>query len=155
MIEEIAKAVSLVLLPSMLKFLFGPLAGKAAGLGLITTMIATAAGMMASVVAFTYFGEFLRTKILKYLKLGPKPDFNDRQNSSFFKKYGVAGIALLTPVILTPIGGTLLAVSATSNKKKILVYMLISACFWSVVITSAVYFGYDAILKFIKQIQPL
>jgi hypothetical protein len=33
--------------------------------------------------------------------------------------------------------------------------MLISSLFWSAVITAAVYFGYDAIIKFVKQIQPV
>lgn len=154
MVEELIKAFSLVLLPSTLKFIFGPFAGKAAGLHLLTTILATSGGMMVSVVAFTYFGEFLRAKILSYF--GKKNQrLSERKNSNFLKKYGLAGIALLTPIILTPIGGTLLAVGVTPNKKKILLFMLISALFWSAVITTAVYFGYDAILKFVKQIQPV
>ncbi len=151
--EEILKAISLVFLPSMLKFIFGPIGGKAAGLHLVTTMIGTAAGMMASVVAFTYFGEFLRTKILSRFTKKEKPEQEQRKN--FFKKYGLAGIAIFTPVILTPIGGTILAVSFTSNRGKILLYMLISACAWSAIITAAVYFGYDAVVRLIKDIQPV
>lgn len=156
MIEEIIKAVSLVLLPSTLKFIFGPFAGKAAGLHMLTTMIATASGMMTSVVAFTYFGEFLRARIIKYFGKNNSLDSKKpKENSTFFKKYGLAGISLLTPVILTPIGGTLLAVGVTPNKTKIIFYMLISACAWSVIITLAVYLGYDAILILIKKIQPV
>lgn len=154
MVEELIKAFSLVLLPSTVKFIFGPLAGKAAGLHLLTTILATSGGMMVSVVAFTYFGEFLKVKILSYF--GKKNQrLSERKDSNFLKKYGLAGIALLTPIILTPIGGTLLAVGVTLNKKKILFYMLVSALFWSAIISAAVYFGYDAVLKFIKQIQPV
>jgi len=104
--EEILMAFS-VYLSSMIKFIFGPIGGKAAGLHLITTMVVTAAGMMTVVLAFTYFGEFLRAKILH--RFFPKKELQEKaptNRSAFFTKYGLAGIALLTPVILTPIGGT-------------------------------------------------
>jgi hypothetical protein len=52
----------------------------------------------------------------------------------------------LTPIILTPIGGTLLAVSSGSPREKIVFYMFISASFWSVVISSAVYFFGNEVL---------
>ncbi len=154
MIEELLKAFSLVLLPSTIKFIFGPFAGKAAGLHMITTMAGTAAGMMVSVIAFTYFGEFMRAKILQYF--GKKNQrLSERERSTYLKKYGRAGVSVLTPIILTPIGGTILAVSISPNKKKIILYMLISALFWSAVVTAAVYLGYDAIVKFVKQVQPI
>jgi hypothetical protein len=151
--EEILKAFSLVYLPTMLKFIFGPIGGKAAGLHIVTTMVGTAAGMMTVVVGFTYFGEFLRARVLDKLfkPRNPRP----QKNSSFFRRYGLAGIAFFTPVILTPIGGTLFAVGFTRNREKILVYMLVSACFWSAVLTLAVYFGYDAVVRLIKDVQPV
>lgn len=151
--EEILKALT-VYLWSMVKFIFGPIGGKAAGLHLITTMIVTTAGMMTMVVAFTYFGEFIRKKILDriFKKRANKPP---KENSNFFKKYGLAGVALLTPVILTPIGGTLIAVGVSPNREKIILFMLISACVWSVIITCAVYFGYDAVMHYIRKVQPV
>lgn len=153
--DEILKALS-VYLSSMIKFIFGPIGGKAAGLHLLTTMIVTAAGMMTVVVALTYFGEFLRKKILdRFRKARPVPvEPKPSRYSGVIKKYGLAGIAFLTPVILTPIGGTILAVSVSPNREKILLYMLISACVWSVILSSAVYFGYDALMEFIERVQP-
>jgi membrane protein DedA with SNARE-associated domain len=153
--EEILKALS-IYVSSMIKFIFGPIGGKAAGLHLITTMVVTAAGMMTMVVAFTYFGEFLRAKILH--RFFPKKELEEKapkKRSAFFTKYGLAGIALLTPVILTPIGGTLLAVGVSSNREKIIFYMLISACVWSVILTLAVYFGYEAVMNAIDSVQPV
>lgn len=153
--EEILKAFS-VYLSTMIKFIFGPIGGKAAGLHLITTMVVTAAGMMTMVIAFTYFGEYLRAKILH--RFFPKKESSDqppKQRSAFFLKYGLAGIAFLTPIILTPIGGTLLAVSVSSNREKIIFYMLMSACVWSVILTLAVYFGYDAVMNAINKVQPV
>lgn len=152
--EEILKALS-VYLSTMIKFIFGPIGGKAAGLHLITTMVVTAAGMMTVVVAFTYFGEFVREKIINRIrKSKPRVEATDNQKG-FFKKYGLVGIALLTPVILTPIGGTLVAVSMSPNREKIILYMFISACAWSVILTLAVYFGYDAIMNFVNKVQPV
>jgi membrane protein DedA with SNARE-associated domain len=152
---EILKALS-VYLSTMIKFIFGPIGGKAAGLHLITTMVVTAAGMMTVVVAFTYFGEFLRSKILH--RFFPKKESEEKmpkKRSAFFTKYGLAGIALLTPVILTPIGGTLLAVSVSPSREKIILYMFVSACVWSVILTLAVYFGYDAVMNFVNKVQPV
>lgn len=154
MVEEVLRAISLVVLPSTIKFIFGPFAGKAAGLHMLTTILGTATGMMISVVAFTYFGEFIRAKILRYF--GKKNErLSERERPSYLRKYGLVGISALTPIILTPIGGTILAVSVTPNKKKILLFMLISSLFWSAVITAAVYFGYDAVIMLIKKIQPV
>jgi membrane protein DedA with SNARE-associated domain len=151
---EILTALS-VYASSMIKFIFGPLGGKAAGLHLITTMIVTAAGMMTVVIAFTYFGEFLRAKILHRFFPKKEQEKTPKKRSAFFTKYGLAGIAFFTPVILTPIGGTLLAVGISPNREKIIFYMFISACAWSVILTLAVYFGYDAVMNFVNKVQPV
>ncbi|HNV30102.1 MAG TPA: small multi-drug export protein [Cyclobacteriaceae bacterium] len=152
---EILKALS-VYVSSMIKFIFGPIGGKAAGLHLITTMVVTAAGMMTVVIAFTYFGEYIRKIISRWTskKKGPN-DETPKKRSEFFRKYGLAGVAFFTPIILTPIGGTLLAVGISPNREKIIFYMLISACVWSVILTFAVYFGYDAVMNFVNKVQPV
>jgi membrane protein DedA with SNARE-associated domain len=147
--EEIVKAITMVMLPSMLKFIFGPFAGKAGGLHFLTTAISTALGMMISVFAFTYFGEFIRTRILRKL-VKKKKDVPPLKNKSIVARYGLAGIAFFTPILLTPIGGTLLAVSFTRQKEKIILYMSISAIVWSFIFTTAVYVGYEAIMKLIE-----
>jgi hypothetical protein len=155
--EEILKAFS-VYLSTMIKFIFGPIGGKAAGLHMITTMVVTASGMMTVVFAFTYFGEFIREKIINRFRKKKSTESIEelnKTNTGFFKKYGLVGIAILTPVILTPIGGTLLAVSVSPNREKIIFYMFISACVWSVILTLAVYFGYDAVMNFVNKVQPV
>ncbi|HMR55904.1 MAG: hypothetical protein IT213_16020 [Cytophagales bacterium] len=151
--EEVLKAVS-VYLSAMIKFIFGPIGGKTAGLHLITTMVVTVSGMMTTVVAFTYFGEFIRKRIIARFKRNKPEQPNAVPKKNFFKRYGLAGVAFLTPIILTPIGGTVLAVSLSSNREKILLYMLISACLWSVILTCAVYFGYDAVMNWVDKMQP-
>ena len=151
--ELLLKAFS-VYISSTLKFIFGPLGGKAADLNIFLTILVTIAGMMTSVTAIAYFGDFLRNRVFPVFKRKPTADaaLNEEENrkrlkwKAFYRKYGLGGIAFLTPVILTPIGGTLLAVGFGSPRHKILVYMLISAACWSVILTFSVYLGYDWIV---------
>lgn len=152
--EEILRAIP-VYFSTMIKFIFGPIGGKAAGLNIFTTMIATAAGMMTVVIAITYFGRFIQEKILKRFQREKKEPGRPKKYMTFLKKYGLGGIAFLTPVILTPIGGTLLAVGLGGSRERIIIYMLISACVWSAILTFAVYYGYNAIMELVQKMQPV
>lgn len=144
--EEILKAIP-VYFSSMLKFIFGPLGGYAAGLNMVTTILSTVFGMMTVVFIFTYSGNWLKTKVLSKLTR-KKTQFSHTHGrfASLWKKYGLPGVALLTPIILTPIGGTLIAVSSGSPKEKIIFYMFISASVWAVVFSFSIYFFGDKIL---------
>lgn len=148
--EEILKAIP-VYFSCMLKFILGPIGGYASGLHLITTIITTVAGMMTVVVLFTYFGNWIREKVFNRFRKNKKPAIPNRKFVMIWKKYGLAGVALLTPIVLTPIGGTLLAVSSGSQKEKIILYMFISASVWSVIFSVVIYFfGNEVLPDFIK-----
>jgi membrane protein DedA with SNARE-associated domain len=150
--QEILKAIP-VYFSAMLKFILGPIGGYAAGLNMVTTMVATFAGMMTVVLLFAYFGDWIREKILhRIFKHKFHPGSKRAQKlSTIWKKYGLSGVALLTPIILTPIGGTLIAVSSGSPRKKIIFYMFISAAVWAVVFSGVIYFFGDKVLPdFIK-----
>ena len=151
MIEEILKAIP-VFLFSMLKFIFGPTLGFAARLHFVTTVLATIGGMMTTVVAFTYFGEWMRNILLKrFFKNQKKFTPGNRRKVSMWRKYGLTWIVFLTPLFLTPLGGTLLAVSAGNPKHKIFFFMLISAISWSLIFSTIVYFvGREVLPDFIK-----
>ena len=140
--EEIVKAIP-VFFSSMLKFILGPLEGYGLRLHFVTTVVATLGGMMVSVVAFTFFGDWLRHGILKrfFKQKNQDPNAQLKKNrfSGFIAKYGLGGVAFLTPVVLTPIGGTLIAVGLGKPKNKILLFMFISALFWALVFTSLIY----------------
>lgn len=145
MLEEILKAIP-IYFSCMLKFILGPAGGYAVGLHLFTTILTTVAGMMTVVFLFTFFGNWIRTRIFGRFR---KRKINLKRAArleKIWKRYGLVGVALLTPIILTPIGGTLLAVSSGSPKDKIIYYMFVSASFWSVVISMAIYFFGNQIL---------
>ena len=151
MLEEILKAIPVVL-ASCLKFVLGPIQGYALKLHPLTTSLSTILGMMISVVAFTYFGDWLKRRFfLGYFEPPANPSTLRRKFLVMMRKYGLGGIAFFTPLILTPIGGTLLALSTNKPRENILVYMLISAIFWSTLFTIAVYaFGNAVRPEFIK-----
>jgi hypothetical protein len=149
--EEILKAIP-VYFASMLKFILGPIGGYAARLTLVTTILATVAGMMTIVLAFVFFGDWLRDKIVHRF-FSNKQSFAERHKkfAGLWKKYGIVGVAVLTPVILTPIGGTLLAIGFGAPKDKIIFYMFLSAAAWAVIFSGAIYFfGNEVLPDFIK-----
>ena len=149
--EEILKAIP-VYLASMFKFILGPVGGYTAQLNLLTTILSTVFGMMTVVFVLTYSGNWFREKVLsRFLKKRNKFTVGNRKFVTIWKKYGLAGVALLTPVVLTPIGGTLLAISSGSPKDKIIFYMFISASFWAVLFSMAIYFfGNEVLPDFVK-----
>ena len=149
--EEILKAIP-VYFSSMLKFIFGPLGGYAAGLELVTTILTTVAGMMTVVLSFTYAGNWIREKVINRF-FGKRKKFSDnnRKFVKIWKKYGLVGVAALTPIFLTPIGGTLLAISSGSPKEKIILFMFVSASVWAVIFSVTVYFfGNEILPDFVK-----
>lgn len=144
------KLISIVLL-TMLKFIAGPTLGYAGGFSLVMTILITTTGMMLSVVLFTFLGRILKEKVLDRIFI-KKKKFTPR-NRRFIKiwrKYGLNGVAFLTPLIFTPIGGTLLLTSLGSPKQKILISMFVSAVFWAVFFSVVIYtFGNEVIPSFI------
>jgi hypothetical protein len=149
--EEILKAIPVYLM-SMLKFILGPVGGYTAGLNLLTTILSTVFGMMTVVFLFTYSGNWLKEKVLSRV-FKPKSRFStgNKKFVTIWKKYGLPGVALLTPIVLTPIGGTLLAISSGSPKDKIIFYMFLSASFWAVVFSMSIYFfGNEVLPDFIR-----
>ncbi|MEP7264701.1 MAG: hypothetical protein ABI772_09385 [Bacteroidota bacterium] len=61
---------------------------------------------------------------------------HNRRIVKVWRKYGLFGIALLTPVILSIPIGTIVANSFVSNRKKIIIYMFFSVLFWSITMTT-------------------
>lgn len=124
---------------SYFKFIAGPLLAPAAGFGVVTTILVTVAGMMSSVLIFTLLGKKFKEKLLLRIRK-KKPIFTpkNRKIVTLWKKYGEIGIAFLTPLIFTPIGGTLILVSFGSKKRQIYFHMLWSAIFWATVFSLSI-----------------
>jgi hypothetical protein len=116
----------------LFKFIAGPLLGSAAGFSLWEIVFVTVSGMMTSVGLFSFLGEWFRKNWGVIRR--KKPNRFSKKNRNIIRvwqKFGVWGIAFLTPVVLTPIGGTVVLTSFGIPKRKILISMLISALFWA------------------------
>jgi hypothetical protein len=136
--ENLIKYLTVFIL-SMFKFIFGPLTGAGFGFSVLTTAMLTIGGMMSSVVLFTLAGTEFRKKIQsRFFKNRKRFTPRNRQTVRVWKKYGIKGVAFLTPLLFTPIGGTLIAVSFGEKKLRILVYMLVSALFWGIILSAIV-----------------
>lgn len=125
----------LVFFLSMVKFFFGPMYGKMYHIEPWLTALLTAGGMTTIVTAFSYwlgepFHHFVIKKFFKNRKLFTK---SNRRKISIWRKYGLPGVAFLTPILFSPIGGALIANSFGADKKDIVKYMLISAILWAFV----------------------
>ena len=132
------------------KIIFGPTMGYAAGLHPLETVALTVAGMMTTVIVFSIGGERLRKKyLMKYFK--PKKVFSkkSRRFVKIWSRYGEFGIAFLTPILLSPPGGTLIAIALGGKPRKTITYMLIWSIFWSFALTYAIYYSGDGLLKFL------
>lgn len=153
--DEIVKAIP-VYFSAMIKFVFGPVGGYMVGLSLFTTIITTVASMMSVVLAFAFFNDFLRAKLLaRYFARRKKFSERNRKVITFWRKYGLPGVAALTPILLTPIGGTLIALSFGTPREKLILYMFVSASVWSVVMSGVFYFvGAELISQFNIQWRP-
>lgn len=134
---------------SGLKFIFGPTFGVAYELPLIATILLTAFGMMTTVYLFTFFGSDIRKLARRFRK---EPKVFSKRNRRFVKiwrKFGLEGVCLLTPLVLTPPGGGLLANLLGTDKKKLLKWMWISALGWSTIISTIVKYAYWMVEDFI------
>jgi hypothetical protein len=134
-IMQWAKYLS-VIAASMLKFIAGPLTGVALDLHWLETFSLTVAGMMLSVFIFTYLGHTLKTTLLRrFYKNRKLFTSRNRRIVRIWTKYGMAGVAFMTPLLLTPIGGTMIAASFGESRIKIFFYMFVSAVFWGLIFT--------------------
>ena len=143
MLGELLKYL-FVYLVSMVKFIIGPPLGFSSRIEFWATVILTISGMMTSVMIFTYLGEQARKKFIKKfydLKKGDKK--RSFRLIRLWKRYGTFGISFLTPILFSPIGGTLILTTLGSKRKTIIICMLISAIVWAFVFSYIIYFlGY-------------
>jgi hypothetical protein len=136
MSEELIKYITVYVI-SMFKFIGGPALGAAYGLSFVETFVITVLGMMTTVFIISFFGIRLRSWIQKKYKI-KKKRFTKRNRRIVYlwRNYGEFGVSFFTPVIFSPVIGTLLVTTLGGRRKKVITYMLISAIFWALTISS-------------------
>lgn len=151
MLEEILSILTIYFL-SMLKVIFGPTLGYAAGYSPLLTVFITVAGMMTTVFIITFLGEKLRDRILKRL-FKPKKVFSKRSRRfvKVWRRYGEMGVSFLTPILLSPPGGSILSIVLGGSRRKTIGYMLLWGVVWSTIITYTLYYAGDELRMFLNQ----
>ncbi len=96
-------------------------------------------GGMLGVIVFSYFGDALKNA---WQRIFPNKNQPDKIRMTKMKRaivrvrksYGLAGIAFLTPIILTVPVGAMLASTFYKNKLQVFAYMFAAFTFWSVLL---------------------
>jgi hypothetical protein len=136
-----------VMLATALKYIAGPITGFSLGLTWYETLVSSWLGFMLTVIIIVSIGKFLVAWIASFRKTKPLV-FSKRARYAvgIWQKFGIKGIAALTPLIFTPIGGSLLSLSFKVPLPRILFFMAISGLVWSAAYTLIIYQ-----LTFLKQ----
>ncbi|WP_113925038.1 hypothetical protein [Cognataquiflexum aquatile] len=128
-----------IYLACLFKFISGPVLGAAAGFSLLEIVFVSVGGMMTTVISLTYVGDWFKS--YWNLKISPnKKRFSPRSRKivRVWRKFGPIGVAVFTPLFLTPIGGTIVMNAFNVDKRKIILYMSISAFFWALVLGGSI-----------------
>jgi len=163
-----------ILLVSGIKFFLAPPISNVYGFGYFETIITTTAGGIIGVLFFYYLSGMLirlvrrltpriqpyfnpiREEIFSLFQYQPSQPIEIKKKKIFTKKnrfiiftrkrFGLIGIAILTPVLLSIPLGTFLTAKYYPRQKYKLLYLTISVVFWSFFISSVVFFkGFNPI----------
>jgi hypothetical protein len=149
-VEEIEKIATLLLV-SGLKFLFAPLTAEYMGFDFGRSFLWTTTGGSIGIIAFTYLGDllvaawkkfvswlkaiFLRTDPKAVRRLPPKVFTPRNKRIVWIKmKFGLFGLAFLTPCLLSIPIGTFVINRMYRRKWKILLYLFTALLFWSLLL---------------------
>lgn len=136
MVTDLMKYI-IVFFISMFKFVGGPAFGAAYDLNLIGIVAMTVTGMMTTVVVISFFGIRMRNWINKKFRTKRKTfSRRNRRIVKIWRGYGEFGVAFFTPVLFSPVIGTLLVTALGGKRKRVITYMLISAIFWAFALAS-------------------
>ena len=111
-------------------------------LNLNPILIATsaAAGSILSAFIIVILGEGLRKTFLKWRYHGKSP--KEGRIYDIWKKYGIIGLGLLSPLLLGAPLGAAIGIGLGSPRNKLLLWMSIGIIIWSIFITAMLSLGF-------------
>lgn len=135
---EILKITGLMVL-SGLKFFFAPYTVYLSGYSYFQTIAITITGGILSTLIFFYFGEALKyifSSKRNQKKEKKKFTKSNRRIINVKTKYGLIGLAILTPCFFSVPLGSLIAARYFDKDRKTIPYLLASVVIWSFILTS-------------------
>ncbi|MBC7426798.1 MAG: hypothetical protein H7321_09710 [Bacteroidia bacterium] len=131
---EIVKILTLFFLGSV-KYIVALVSTLPMGWNQIIAFIIPTAGAIAGVYTFTFLGEKIEILIKKRFPSKNKKKIVTRKNRFLVhlrRRFGLIGIAALTPLILSIPVGCVLALTIESNHHRIVRYQIISVILWGI-----------------------
>ena len=132
--EKLISSIA-VFFGSIVKFSMFTLTAIAADLGLGGSL-ANIIGGIIGIVLFTYLGTIMQEYMIRKFPrmFGKKFTRSNRFLVKIKQRFGLNGIAVLTPIILSIPVGVMFALTLTHDKKKIIFTMITSMLFWATVL---------------------
>ncbi len=137
-----------VFLVSVIELWLGIPLGFYLELNILLIIISAAAGSILSAVLVVILGENIRNHLLKrkYSKKSPK----EGRIYDIWRKYGVIGLGLLSPLFFGAPLGAALGVVFGAARDRLLLWMAIGIIIWSIILTTAGYLGIMGVQSIIK-----
>ncbi len=135
--QEFAEILGL-LLTSATKFFLAPSIAVYLGYDFLATLLITSGGGIIGFVVFFKFGVIIRRWYISLFSKKPKPVFS-RKNRTIVKlktKYGLWGLAALTPCLFSIPIGALLASRYYAKDSRTFPFFLGAIILWSILLTS-------------------
>ncbi len=131
--------ILLIVIGSAFKYSWLTVIAAESNFGIFSAFAINFSGGVLGVYSFTFLGEFLKKWFLKQRRekgMSPTPVHSFRNKFLVFlrRRFGLKGIAFLTPILLTIPIGIAIALTITKDKQKIIRYTLISCFLWTAVI---------------------
>jgi hypothetical protein len=128
-----------VFIASIVELWFGIPLGLYLGLNPVIIAITAATGSILSAVLVATLGDGLRNSFLKW-RYGDKIPRKGRIYD-IWKKYGIIGLGLLSPLLLGAPIGAALGIGLGAPKERLLLWMSIGIVIWSALLTAAGFYG--------------
>jgi hypothetical protein len=124
----------IIFLSSTVKFALASSAVVTGNMGISGT-VSNVLGGITGVIIFTYLGSHIRVWLIKTFPkhLGKRFSRSTRFLVRVRQHGGIAGIAFLTPILLSIPVGVLLALDLNTHKTKIVSSMVVSCFFWAAI----------------------
>ena len=132
--------VILLVLFSSVKFLFAPATVYLSGYNYWETLVITIVGGILGVIVFYYTGAAIFTYINDRFSSGTKKKSFNKRNRLLIKvksSWGIIGLAIITPCIVSIPFGSLLAARYFRNDPRTVTFLISAVIMWSLILTSA------------------
>jgi len=128
-----------IALASSLKFFGGPITGYAMGISWVETALCSTAGMMFTILVGSTLTQQI-SRLRDRFRKSPKKIFSrtSRTAVKIWQKFGVVGIAFLTPILFTPPLGAILIAAFRIPRTTAYSWMLASGLIWGAIVSFSI-----------------